>query len=260
MKDSLFLRKNAIFSVVKTALTLDLLSPAVSSITTLTIFGLKPGNIRWGLAQMGIMPQKLKAVPGLKFFKMLGSGHGLGFSLKPNFQRYGLLCVWENEATASTFFAENPSVLKYLDHTFEHWTIWLKPLQAHGFWDGTNPFPAADMNFKPTGPIAALTRATIRVKALPSFWQHVPQTSQALKEAVGLLCSIGLGELPFIRQATFSVWENEEALKNYAYKNVLHKDVIKRTREENWYKEALFARFIPVKTEGLWNALNPVLI
>ena len=214
--------------------------------------------MRWGLAQMGMMPQKLKPVPGLKFFKMMGSGHGLGFSLKPNFNRYGLLCVWENEQAAATFIAENLPFLNYLKQTSEHWTIWLKPLQSHGLWDGVNPFPETDANLKTNGPIAALTRATIRLKALPSFWKYVPQTSQALKEADGLLCSIGLGELPFIRQATFSVWENAEALKNYAYKNALHKEVIKRTRDENWYKEELFARFVPVKAEGLWNGRNPV--
>jgi heme-degrading monooxygenase HmoA len=229
-----------------------------ASITTVTIFGLKPGNIRWGLAQMGIMPLKLKTVPGLKFFKMLGSGHGLGFSLKPNFHRYGLLCVWENEHAATTFFASNPTVFNYLEHTSESWTIWLKPIQVHGLWDKVNPFSEVEATLKSDGPIVALTRATIRLKALPSFWKHVPQTSQALKEADGLLCSIGLGELPFIRQATFSVWENAEALKNYAYKNMLHKEVIKRTREENWYKEELFARFVPVKTDGLWNGRNPV--
>jgi hypothetical protein len=234
------------------------LNSAPAAITTVTIFGLKPGNLRWGLAQMGTMPLKLKIVPGLKFFKMLGSGHGLGFSLKPNFNRYGLLCVWENESAALAFFAENLPVLNYLEHTSEHWTIWLKPMQAHGLWDAINPFSAADATLKTDGPIAALTRATIRLKALPSFWKHVPQTSQALKEAGGLLCSIGLGELPFIRQATFSVWENAEALKNYAYTNAQHKEVIKRTREENWYKEELFARFVPVKTEGLWNGRNPV--
>ena len=232
--------------------------PAAGSITSLTIFGLKPGNVRWGLAQMGIMPQKLKTVPGLKFFKMLGSGHGLGFSLKPNFNRYGLLCVWENETAATTFFAQNPNVLQYREHTAESWTIWLKAVQAHGLWDSVNPFSEAAVNLKTEGPVAALTRATIRLKALPSFWKHVPQTSQALKDADGLLCSIGLGELPFIRQATFSVWENAEALKNYAYKNAMHKEVIKRTREENWYKEELFARFVLVKSEGLWNGRNPV--
>ena len=229
-----------------------------AAITTVTIFGLKTGNIRWGLAQMGKMPLKLKTVSGLKFFKMLGSGQGLGFSLKPNFNRYGLLCVWENEAAAATFFAENQAFLEYLQHTTEQWTIWLKPMQAHGLWDGVNPFPGADASLQTNGPIAALTRATIRIKALPSFWKHVPQTSQALREADGLLCSIGLGELPFIRQATFSVWENAEALKNYAYKNALHKEVIKRTREENWYKEELFARFKPLKAEGLWNGKNPL--
>lgn len=232
---------------------------APASLTTVTIFGLQPGNIRWGLAQMGIIPQKLKTVPGLKFSKMLGSGQGLGFSLKPNFNRYGLLCVWENAAAAQTFFTGNLPFLNYLEHTTEHWTIWLQPLQAHGLWDGINPFSGGDKAVEASGPVAALTRATIRVKALPSFWKHVPQTSQALKEAEGLLSSIGLGELPFIRQATFSVWENAEALKNYAYKNVRHKEVIRRTREENWYKEELFARFVPLKTEGNWNGINPVV-
>lgn len=189
---------------------------------------------------------------------MLGSGHGLGFSLTPNFHRYGLLCVWENETAANTFFAENLPLLNYLKHTTEHWTIWLKPIQAHGLWDGINPFSEAEATLQTNGPIAALTRASIHLKALPSFWKYVPQTSLALKEADGLLCSIGLGELPFIRQATFSVWENAEVLKSYAYKNVLHKEVIKRTREENWYKEELFARLVPVKSEGLWHGQNPV--
>jgi hypothetical protein len=236
------------------------LDSSSSQITTLTIFSLNPENIRWGLAQMGTLPPKLKHVHGLKFFKMLGSGHGLGFSLKPNLNRYGLLCVWENENIAHTFFAENLSFLNYLEHTSEHWTVWLKPIQVYGLWDKINPFPAADATLKTDGPIAALTRATIRLKALPSFWKYVPQTSQALKGADGLLCSIGLGELPFIRQATFSVWKNAEAVKYFAYKNALHKEVIKRTREENWYKEELFARFVPVKTEGFWNGRNPVNI
>ncbi|MBK0403042.1 spheroidene monooxygenase [Adhaeribacter sp. BT258] len=229
-----------------------------SAITTITILGLKPGNIRWGLAKMGTMPLILKSVPGLKFFKMLGSGNGLGFSLKPNFNRYGLLCTWENEAAAAIFFAENQAFLNYIEHTSESWTIWLKTLQAHGLWDGLNPFSETDPAIKTDGKIAALTRATIRLKALPAFWKHVPQTSLALKQADGLLCSAGLGELPFIRQATFSVWKNAEALKNYAYKNARHKEVIKRTRDGNWYKEELFARFVPVKTEGLWNGNNPV--
>ena len=230
------------------------------SITTLTLFGLKPGNLRWGLAQMGTLPLKLKTVPGLKFYKMLGSGQDLGFSLKPNFNRYGLLSVWENKSAAQTFFASNLPFSEYLQHTNEHWTVWLQPIQVHGLWDGINPFSEAGATLKTDGPIAALTRATIHLQALPSFWKHVPQTSQALKEATGLLCSIGLGELPFIRQATFSIWENAEALKNYAYINAHHKEVIRRTREENWYKEELFARFVPLKSEGLWNARNPVII
>jgi hypothetical protein len=33
-----------------------------------------------------------------------------------------------------------------------------------------------------------------------------------------------------------------EAMKNYAYQDT-HKEIIKRVKQENWYKEELFARF-----------------
>ncbi|WP_225307103.1 DUF3291 domain-containing protein [Adhaeribacter soli] len=236
------------------------LNSSPAGITTLTIFGLKPGNLRWGLAQMGLMPKELMKVQGLKFHKMMGSGQGLGFSLKPDFFRYGLLCVWHDEASAQAFFAENLPFLEYTTHTSELWTTWLQPIQAHGLWDGVNPFPSADKPVKSDGPVAALTRATIRWQALPSFWRHVPYTSRALADASGRLCSIGLGELPFVRPVTFSIWENTEALKKYAYQNKHHQEAIKRTRQQNWFKEDLFARFVPVKTEGLWNGCNPVVL
>ena len=43
-------------------------------LTTITIFTLRPGQRRWGLAQMGTSPGTLKRVPGLRFFQLLGSG------------------------------------------------------------------------------------------------------------------------------------------------------------------------------------------
>ena len=36
-------------------------------LTTITIFTLRPGQRRWGLAQMGTSPGTLKRVPGLRF-------------------------------------------------------------------------------------------------------------------------------------------------------------------------------------------------
>ena len=227
-------------------------------LTTLTLFGIKPGHVRWGLAQMGTSGPKLRKVPGLIFYKLLGSGHGKGFSIKPNFYRYGMICTWENEQAATDFFERSELIQEYRQHTSEHWTCYMQPLQSHGQWDKQEPFsPASTINFS-SGPLAVLTRASINWKALLNFWRFVPQSSKGLDDAEGLLCSIGLGELPLIRQATYSIWESAEAMKEYAYRNPKHLEVIKRTRSENWYTEELFARFIVTRTEGTWNGTNPL--
>ena len=56
-------------------------------LTTLTIFTLRPGQRRWGLAQMGTSPRVLKRVAGLRFFQLLGSGAANGFGFLPNLER-----------------------------------------------------------------------------------------------------------------------------------------------------------------------------
>ncbi|WP_266205648.1 spheroidene monooxygenase [Pontibacter kalidii] len=227
-------------------------------LTTLTLFGIRSGHIRWGLAQMGTSGALLQKVPGLLFFKLLGSGHGKGFSIKPNFRRYGLLCTWESEAAADAFLHDSEFIREYKDHTEEVWTVKLLPWQSHGYWDGQEPFAPALVAKYESGPMAVLTRASINWRALPSFWRFVPKASMALDAAEGLLCSIGLGELPLVRQATFSVWESVEAMKTYAYKNPLHQEVMRRTRSENWYSEELFARFKPISSQGTWNGTDPL--
>jgi hypothetical protein len=208
---------------------------------------------------MGTSGAHLNQVPGLLFYKLLGSGQGQGFSIKPNFRRYGLICTWENEEAADEFLERSDLMLEYRLHTFEIWSVKLLPLQAHGLWDGQQPFtPQLPATAATDGPVAVLTRASIRWRALPQFWRYTPKASKALEKAQGLICSIGLGELPLIRQATFSVWESAEAMKQYAYRNPMHQEVIKRTRAERWYSEELFARFTPIESQGLWNGVDPL--
>ena len=45
-------------------------------------------------------------------------------------------------------------------------------------------------------------------------------------------------------------------MKNYAYKSFDHADVIKLTREREWYKEELFARFEIIDSWGTLNGVN----
>ncbi|GAB3197534.1 hypothetical protein ABID22_003998 [Pontibacter aydingkolensis] len=230
----------------------------IPRLTTLTLFGVKNGHLRWGLAQMGTSVPHLAKVPGLLFYKLLGSGHGKGFSIKPNFKRYGQLCTWQSEAAADDFLHNSALMQEYKKHTFETWTVKLLPYQSHGQWDKQEPFSPTLSEKHTDGPIAVLTRASINWRALPNFWRFVPKTSTALDNAEGLICSIGLGELPFVRQATFSIWQSMDAMKAYAYKNPLHQEVMRRTRSENWYSEELFARFKPVASLGTWNGVNPL--
>ncbi len=233
-------------------------SPASARLTTLTLFKVKDGHIRWGLSQMGTSVPVLNKTPGLLFYKLLGSGHGKGFSIKPNFKRYGLLCTWENEQAADAFLNTSDLMENYKSHTSESWTVKLLPFQAHGQWDKQEPFSPTLTDNYTDGPLAVLTRASINWMALPGFWRFVPKTSKALDAAEGLICSIGLGELPFIRQATFSIWESMDAMRQYAYKNPLHQEVMRRTRSENWYSEELFARFKPIASQGTWNGTDPL--
>jgi len=177
--------------------------------------------------------------------------------VKPNFRRYGLICTWESEKAANDFLHHSDLIKQYQQHTNEIWTVAMLPLQSHGFWDGRQPF-VPFFTASNNEPVAVLTRASVNWLGLPNFIKYGANTSKALDNAHGLICSIGLGELPFIRQATFSIWESVEAMKEYAYKTPHHQDVMRRTRAEKWYKEELFARFIPVSSEGTWNGIDPL--
>jgi hypothetical protein len=59
-----------------------------------------------------------------------------------------------------------------------------------------------------------------------------------------LLYTKGIGEVPIIQMATFSLWKNMDAILNFAYKNEYHKKAIALTKSYNWYKEEMFSRFI----------------
>ncbi|MDO7569128.1 MAG: DUF3291 domain-containing protein, partial [Flavobacteriaceae bacterium] len=91
--------------------------------------------------------------------------------------------------------------------------------------------------------IAIITRATLRWNRLLSFWAAVPKASKAIEAAKGVHFYKGIGEWPFIQQATISIWENLEAVHTFAYKGKAHSKIVKDTRKKKWYKEDLFSRF-----------------
>lgn len=229
---------------------------ASSPITTFSLFRFSLSQQWWAFTQMGLKSLLNPLPKGILFGKMLGCGQR-GFSLLPDFSQYAFIAQWKNQEEAARFFASEKTK-KYLDHTVESYTIQMAALQSHGLWDGQNPFTAAETPLPYNGPIVVLTRARIRINSLLSFWHHVPQTQRAMQEAVGLRMAVGVGEVPIVQQATISIWDNAEAIKKFAYQSGFHKEVVRKTRQQNWYREELFARFIPIATAGSYFGKDPL--
>jgi len=136
-------------------------------------------------------------------------------------------------------------------------TIFLQPIEGHGTWDGGTAFGNLPKQSDYEGNIAVLTRATIRLNKLNAFWKNVDAVANQMAGADGFVFSLGIGEVPFIKQATFSLWNSKLQMKNFAYKMHEHADVIRKTKKENWYSEEMFVRFIPLKCVGTINGKIP---
>jgi heme-degrading monooxygenase HmoA len=221
-------------------------------ITTISFFKFSSlSNKAWGFKMMQFAHKELAMAEGMLFYRLMGSGKGRGFNPLPDWSVYCLLQVWENEDDAHTFFTSSDLMKQYSNHTHELFTLYMKNISAVGTWVSKSPFEkGADLD--PNLPIAVITRATIKINWLLRFWKYVPTSEEALEGNEGLIYTKGVGEVPIIQMATFSLWKDFESVKQFAYKSKQHKEAIRRTRKNKWYKEELFARFQPYKSSGSW--------
>jgi heme-degrading monooxygenase HmoA len=191
------------------------------------------------------------------FWKLMGSGRNGTFDIKADLQQWALLTVWNNEHDYQSFYKKSFITSWWTRFASETFTILCKPLSSHGTWDQKEPFGKPETS-PYSGPVAVLTRATIRFNRLKNFWAHVPQTADLMLKSKGYITSFGIGEAPYFRQATFSVWQSPDDVKAFAYQSKEHREVIKKTRDENWYSEELFARFKIIASFGTLNGKNPL--
>ena len=206
-------------------------------------------NRFWAFKQMILGPRAIANVRGLRFYRFLGTGGGMGFSLRPDFGTYAVLTQWDDPEDYKKFIATHSYWATYQRHATQQRTLHLIPVQSHGKWDQSNPFASGIIKDLEVGdaPVAIVTRATVNWNRLFSFWRAVPNAAKSIESATDVLYYKGIGEWPWVQQATVSIWKNFDAVNAYAYKNRDHADIVQKTRLKKWYKEDLFSRFVVKK-------------
>jgi hypothetical protein len=219
------------------------------TVAVLVLVDLQSAARWWGWSRLVLGTQPFRKVAGLGLVKVLGSGAGGGFGLAPSGTHQGLFLVFDDEASARRFLASSPLLAAYRARAREMCVALLRACSSKGAWSGAAMLPTAAAPVE--GPIAALTRASIRPRRAWSFWRLSPPAELGLASAPGCLLSAGLGEAPLLRQATFSLWTSAKAMDAYA-RSGAHQDAIRAAYAGGYFSESMFVRFVPLEVTGSW--------
>jgi spheroidene monooxygenase len=225
-------------------------------IATLCFF--RFGRLRdrlWAFGQMALARPALRRLPGTGFVKLMGAGTGEGFTPIPDTGVVAMLLTFPDLRAAEAAL-DAPVLRRYRSRAVESFVLQLETASARGQWSGALPFapgaPAA------SGPVAALTRASVRPQALLRFWARVPAISQRIGRDPAVIFKAGIGEVPWLHQVTFSVWPDSAAMAAFARADGPHAAAIRAVRQNGWFAEELYARFVVRAHHGSWGGRDPL--
>jgi spheroidene monooxygenase len=232
----------------------------VRGVVAVVFLDYQPKHQAWGWMRLVQGPGALKDKPGLRFAKVMGSGHGGGFSLRPSASHQGLVTVFEQEEQAHAFLA-GAYVAQARERARESWSAVLAVDSARGEWDtqawaSTPPeslTPRAEHATDKPQPLAVITRASIRPAKAMAFWRYAPAAQTDLQKAPGCAVAIGLGEAPLVRQCTFSLWRDTPSMLAYAHGGA-HQNAIEAAYRHSFFSESLFVRMRVLSQQGHWQS------
>jgi hypothetical protein len=213
---------------------------------------------------------RLRATPGVRFAKLLGTAHRFG---RPDPGRWAAVVSW-SDARSADGFDNRPVAASWRRLASGYCRLDLAPVASRGAWAGQRPFEPSltegasltegpsltegasltegpSLTEKPaTGAVLALTRARLRPTRAVRFWRSIGPVAAGARRATGLLAAFGIGEAPIGWQGTVSLWRDSGDLVEFAYRHPEHRAAIADTPVRQWYAEELFARFAVVKIAG----------
>ena len=133
----------------------------------------------WGWLRLVAGATPYKEVPGLTMVKVMGSGHGGGFSLRPSATHQGLCCNLSHLDLALQFL-DSPAVQAYRSRAREWWTGVLSVQSARGHWDkqawqASSPEALGqhtESEEASRAPFAVLTWVSIVPPKAMAFWRY----------------------------------------------------------------------------------------
>jgi hypothetical protein len=231
----------------------------VPGIATFHLFREPPWRAPVATARLGTDRLRIRGTPGLRFARLLGTGTGSSTAPGADLARTALFAAWESTAALARFEAGwfGTRMARVRRRGGEAYAVHLRLLSGHGQWAGQDVL--ADLaQGDSRGPVAVLTRARVRPSAWWRFRTLQHMVARDVAAAAGLLAVVAIGEAPVGLQATFSLWADSAAPAVFAYRRPAHREVVRRTRDEHWYGEELFARFAPVGSWGTWDGRDPL--
>jgi hypothetical protein len=216
----------------------------------------RPWHAPVALARLGTDRLRLRNVPGLVFWRLLGTGRGDETARSIDPRRTALFAVWDHEAALERFL-ESPMVARRSAAADEAWHVGLRGVGGHGSWRGVDVLAGLEPG-RSDGALAVVTRADVRLASWRPFGRAGRPVSDEVRAADGLLAVVGIGEAPVGRLGTFSLWRDMASMRSFATTMPAHRDVVRRTRADHWYGEELFARFEPYRSSGTWAGRDPL--